>query len=677
MHLKTRKILLRTCGISLLPLSLMGQTKPDTTVHQMKTVVVTKQVATTAVGLQPDGSMVWNTRALELLPRFLGNADPVHYAQMLPGVQTNSEIDAGLHIQGSDNTHNLMSIQGVPVYNASHLLGIFSVFNASHYESLTLKKSVNLASDPSRLGGMLTMNLPTIVPDSIRGEASMGLLSSQGTLRLPTGKRSGLIVSGRGSYINLLYSRWLRLEDMVMHYSFCDLNATLVWQPAEKHHVWIDGYWGKDRTHVTQDEYQAAIKLNWGNHTTAVHWSYERDDSLRLRSTLYNTRSYNRLHLSQADMIFCLPSDICDLGWRNVLEWKNWQVGTDVVWHNLLPQNPQADNVYNKTITPQARQHTQEYSLHANYTQLLAPNLQLITGLRTSAYVDYTHKTHLAADPSLRFTYTPANWQLSVDYALRHQYLFLTGTSALGMPTEFWTSIGETCPPQWGHNVGLSASVYLGEGRWRLSADVYYKRLYNQVEYDGDMMKFLNADYELADNLLHGKGHNYGMSIMVAKRMGLITGWVSYAYGRARRSFLEDNYQNTFSASHERPHEVNALVCWNINRHWTLAATYVFASGTPFTAPESFYIVNGMLLAQYGPHNARRLKPYNRLDFSVNYLLPSRHLRQSGLNLSIYNATMQNNDITCRLKIYNGNFLYSHFALFKYILPSVSYFLKF
>jgi hypothetical protein len=84
-----------------------------------------------------------------------------------------------------------------------------------------------------------------------------------------------------------------------------------------------------------------------------------------------------------------------------------------------------------------------------------------------------------------------------------------------------------------------------------------------------------------------------------------------------------------------------------------------------------------MLLAKYGPHNARRLKPYNRLDLSVNYLLPSRHLRQSGLNLSVYNATMQENDVTCRLKVHNGRFLYSHFSIFKYILPSISYFLKF
>jgi len=260
---------------------------------------------------------------------------------------------------------------------------------------------------------------------------------------------------------------------------------------------------------------------------------------------------------------------------------------------------------------------------------------------------------------------------------VRHQYLFQTGTTSLGMPTEFWTSTGRMSSPQWGHGATLSGSVYLWNGRWRVSADAYYKRLHHQVEYDGDMMKFLNTDYHLADNLLHGRGYNYGMSVMVAKRTGRLTGWVSYAFGRARRQFDEPGYPGTYSASHERPHEINALLTYKPNRHWTLAATYIFASGTPFTAPESFYIINGMLLAEYGPHNARRLRPYRRADISVNFLFGSARVRQHGLNLSVYNLTMRHNDITCRLKVHNGRYHYSHFGLIKFMLPSISYFVKF
>ena len=668
---------LRTCGISLLFLPLAGQAQTDTTTHELKTVVVARKAATTSVGILQDGTMRLDTRLFDLLPKVLGNADPVHYAQMLPGIQTNSELDAGLHIQGCDNTHNQLSIQGVPIYNASHLLGLFSVFNASQYAEMRLKKSSNDASDPLRLGGSLRMELPKERPDSVNGELSVGLISSQGTIRMPTGQKAGLVLSARGSYINLLYSRWLTMEDMEMKYHFCDLNATWMWQPNARHRIWADAYWGQDNMGMAQDEYQASIKLNWGNHISALHWHYDNGKKLIVKNTIYNTRNYNRFRMSQSNMVFRLPSDICDIGLRSEMTWNGWMIGTEAVYHNILPQAPKAENVFNRTNMSQPRQHTQEYSLFASYTRQLWKELEATAGVRTTAYVDYTHKTHLSADPSVRLAYIRDKWQISADYALRHQDLFQTGTTSMGMPTEFWVSIGEACPPQWGHNTTLSASLYLKDGMYRVSADVYYKRLFHQVEYDGDMMKFLNADYRLTENLLHGKGNNYGFSLMVSKRTGRLTGWISYAYGRARRQFVEDGYQHTFSASHERPHEVNALLSYKINKHWTLAGTYVFASGTPFTAPERIYILNGMLLAEYGTHNGRRLRPYNRLDLSVNYLLPARHLRESGLNLSLYNATMQHNDITCRLKVHNGHYLYSHFALIKFILPSINFFLKF
>ena len=676
MPLKTKATLLRICGISLLAMPAQAQEHPDSTAQDMRTVVVTSKVATTSVGLYPDGTMAWDADAFQLLPHILGNADPVHYAQMLPGVQTGSEMDAGLHIQGSDNAHNLTAIQGVPIYNAAHLLGLFSVFNASHYSHMKLKKGANTAADPSRLGGTLTMDLPQEPADSVGGEASLGLISSQGTVRLPTGRSSALTLSARGSYLNLLYSRWLEMDGLALHYNFYDLNATWQWRLNSHHRLWVDGYWGQDRANFRQDEYQAKVGLRWGNHLAAVHWRYD-SDALSASSTLYHTRYANRLQLSQADMRFGLPSSICDLGWRGSVHWHGLRVGAESVWHQLQPQEPEAENVYNQSFTPQPRQHTQEYSVYADYPWAVTPSLQFTPGVRATAYVDPSRHIHTKADPSLFVSYTRDRWQLSASYALRHQFLFQTGTTSLGMPTEFWNSVGSGSPVQWGHNASVAASLYLADGRWRLSADLYYKRLYHQVEYDGDMMKFLNTSYQLEDNLLHGNGYNYGFSVMIAKRTGRLTGWASYAFGRARRRFPDYDAVQQFSASHERPHEVNVLLTWQINARLSVAGTYVFASGTPFTAPENFYVMNGMLLTQYGPHNGRRLRPYNRLDLSVNYLLPTRRFKQSGLNLSLYNATMQQNDIACRLKIHDGGYLYSHFTLINFVLPSVSYFLKF
>ena len=269
----------------------------------MKTVVVTGKAATTAVSMHHDGEMRWDSRVFHDLPKVLGNADPVRYAQMTPGIQTNSDMDAGLHIQGSDQTHNMFSIHEVPIYNAAHMLGIFSVFNASHYTAMTLKKHAQLAKDPARLGGMLNMELSETTTDSVSGEVAVGFISSQGTLRLPTGKRSSLTLSGRTSYLNLLYGRWLSEDDMQMKYSFFDANATWTWQPSSRHSVLADFYAGNDRMHMDENEYMARMRLRWGNTMAAVHVLSDLGGR-QLRNSVYFTSYRNRLQLSQAEAVW-------------------------------------------------------------------------------------------------------------------------------------------------------------------------------------------------------------------------------------------------------------------------------------------------------------------------------------------------------------------------------------
>ncbi len=677
MRLSVLKTILRLLTISSWPLFALAQTPVDSvSMHDIQTVVVSGKTATASVSMFHDGTIRWDRRMFRDLPQVLGNADPVHYAQMLPGIQTSSEMDAGLHIQGSDQSHNIFSIQGVPVYNAAHLLGLFSVFNASHYSAMTLKKNVQEAEDPARLGGRLNMELDSERTDTIGGEVAVGAISSQGTLRMPTGRRSSLVLSGRGSYLNLFYGHWLREDDMKLYYSFYDVNATWLFRPRHNHRLWIDCYMGDDNIRMNENEYQARMNIQWGNRIGAIHWEME-TPAASVRNSCYITSYRNRMRLSQADAVFHLPSDIFDVGYRGQLGWQGLTVGAEATWHNILPQDPQAEGLYNTLLSGQERFHTQEYVLHAGYDYAPIQMLSLNAGVRGTAYIDYAHRAHYAADPSLSVRLRGTQWNVTASYSVRHQYIFQTGTSSLGMPTEFWTSIGPGSPPQWGHGAVLTANLYLADGRYRLSADVYYRRLRHQVEYDGDIMKFLNTDYRLEDNLLHGRGHNYGFSVMAHKRSGRLTGWISYAYGRARRTFHEEGLHGTFPANHERPHEANALLTWHLHRRCTLSGIYTFASGTPFTAPEHFYIMNGMLLAEYGAHNAHRLRPYSRLDLSVSLLFRRLRIGEHGLNLSVYNVTGHDNDITCRLKIHQDHYLYSHFALLKFPLPSVSYFIRF
>ena len=166
-----------------------------------------------------DGGLRVNLDQIQNLPKILGNTDPLSFVRMLPGVQTGSEYDSGINIQGCDNAHNDFSIAGVPVFGVTHLFGLFSVFNPSHYKNMTYSPSAVSTSGANRLGGVLRMALPDTLDGKIKGDLSVGIMSSQGTVGIRTGRKSYLYLSARRSYLNLLYGRWLIMEDNPISYN--------------------------------------------------------------------------------------------------------------------------------------------------------------------------------------------------------------------------------------------------------------------------------------------------------------------------------------------------------------------------------------------------------------------------------------------------------------------------
>ena len=166
--------------------------------HTLDSVAVVARRSTSALKMPALGVLSWSMEGIQEMPLILGNADPMHYLQMLPGVQTNAEYDAGLHIQGSDNGHNSLSIDGVTIYNPSHLFGLFSTFNASHFKDLQLSKTANSAHMPNRIGGFVDVRSQER-SDSLHAFLSIGYISSQGTVTVPIGQRSSVTASFRAS----------------------------------------------------------------------------------------------------------------------------------------------------------------------------------------------------------------------------------------------------------------------------------------------------------------------------------------------------------------------------------------------------------------------------------------------------------------------------------------------
>ena len=643
----------------------------------LDSIVVKGHRHSSAVRQTRPGGYSWNMQKLDFLPKILGNADPIHYAQMLPGIQTNSEYRSGVNIEGCDNSQNMVSLAGVPVYNAGHMLGFFSVFNGPHFASMDVTLSASSAAYPNRVGGTLEMCPYTAVADTLGGEFSVGLISSQATLRAPLGGRTSLTASLRASYLNLLYGSWLKADGSEIRYSFGDANLSLVHRLTDRDRLFVDFYCGTDRGRFSEASYLAGMKASWGNVMGAFHWLHD-TPRWHLRNTLYATSYRNRFSMDFQEMEGRLPSGITDVGWRLSATRGRLGTGCDVAAHFVSPQSIKAEGYHNDITSAAMRQHALECSAYADWRQPLAEALSLCAGVRATMWRTGSYCS-FSADPSLSLRYDDGHGlQLTASCFTRSQYLFQTGFSDAGLPTEFWMACDERNRPLRCLGTAVGAVRMFGRGMWRLSADVFYRRISNQTEYNGTVYDFLNSTYDVNQYLLHGKGRNAGCTVMLQKCAGPLTGWLSYTFTHARRTFPKDGLADTYPANHERPHELNIVAAYSPLRRWTFGATFVWASGTPFTAPTSIGILNGNIIATYGRHNASRLGSYLRLDLSANYKWASRRGMERGVNLSVYNATSHSNELFYRVSANRkGQFAYKPVTFLVDVLPSLSYYCKF
>lgn len=612
---------------------------------------------------------------IQNLPKILGNTDPVSFVRMLPGVQTGSEYDSGINIQGCDNAHNEVSVAGVPVFGVTHLFGLFSVFNPSHYKGMTFSPSVVSDVSMNRLGGLIRMELPDTLKDNCEGEVSVGIMSSQGTVAFNVGNKSCLHLSARSSYLNLLYKPWLLIDDDPIRYNFGDYNLTWYIAPTSNDKLWIDVYAGHDKAYMSASNYNISLGASWGNLAAALHWNHA-GDHVQFNNSLFMSGYSSDVLFDQQPSSMYVMSDIMALGYKAEVSFGNYNFGADVTGYQVMPQSLQQVDYYVGMQEPEL-QRGLECDLWGEYTYRFPCDISFTTGLKASSFLSPEQEMFWGLTPSASIVWNGyRNGRVSLAYGMQKQYLFQSGISNIGLPMDFWFLSGKHSAPQAAQSVSLNYDVDLLGGQLSISSCAYYKYLLNQVEYKGDVFDLVTAKYDLDKYLLKGCGHNFGLNVMLHKKSGKFTGWVSYSIGRALRSFDHPDYSGLYPANHERIHDLSAVASYDWKK-WNFSGNFVFSSGRPFTAPESFYITSGSIITKYGEHNACRLRPYIRLDVSINRTFIKNERMENGINLSVYNVLARHNEVMWRLVVDEETYAYRPMSFFLVLMPSVSYYHKF
>lgn len=645
---------------------------PDTVAQlSLDKSVITEQLKKPIVVNSRGVSGEVNVSKIAAVPSFLGNADPIRFARLLPSVSVNTEQEGGLYMQGSDHSHTLISQQGVPIYGATHLLGLFSVFNAAHFTGMRFETS---SGKEPRLGGMIDMRLQDTLARRVSGEASLGLLNLQGTLSVPLGSKSALTVSARRTYINLLYGNWLKYADYPMNYGFTDANVTWLWKPGRKDRVWVDLFGSLDKGELSGGILEQ-IQAKWYNALGAIHWNHYFSEAT-LKQSVYATTFGLNPRLNVFNIYARMDSYIRDYGYRGNLQWKDWDFGAHFSYYHVQPQNPYSEGHQNDRSNDGSVpvQDAFETVLSAYYSRNLGYYLQAKAGVSGSWYLSPEKKSWWGLSPEVKLI---ANFmeggKLDFSYAIKRQNNFNLGITDTGLPCEFWVMAGDIQAPQLAHNFSLAYNL-----SWRgisLSAELYYKILRNQLEYVGSAMDLYNGNYSLETSTCRGKGRAYGANLMIQKSTGRLTGWVSYAFSRSLRSFDGDFDGREFPSRHERLHELDVVATYDFGKV-DVGATFVLATGTPYTRPDAIYVLGSRLVCEYGEYNAHRLPPYCKLDLSVNWYFRRTPKGKTGLNFSLYNALGSKNAVGYGIHMNNdlSAYTFGPFTLNMRFLPSLAFF---
>jgi len=643
----------------ILPLcvSIITRAQSDTLSLDESSIIVYRRSGA-LVKNRAEGSTIIELKRLQASPRVFGSSDPLRTLQSLPGVTTNSEIESGIHIQGSELSHNYISIEGAPVYGSSHLLGLFSSFIPSHFEIMNYS---TLCGTRNRLGGEVVLKNTDSLSRKFELGADVGLFFSQGTVSVPLGKKSSIKVSGRGSYLNALYSRYLKIDDFDLGYGFGDGNVSWIYKASAKDEVSIDLYSGADNAVLNAAAYDIPLNLKWGNVLASARWNHQADH-FSFRNNLFYSGYGFELLSGDGISLPCLKTHLSTIGNRSEFIVNRMTFGLEMMYHNNSPLDRKSD-----IITPSK-------ALEGIVFQVLPfswGDFGLSFELSEGVFWRSGEKVNLSFSPVARLSYDFYQFgRIECRVGQKMQNLFQTGVSNTGFPTEYWILAGNGVKPQQSRFVAMVYDLSLFGGRYSVSIEGYYKKLYNQLVYSGKMIDYFETSYSILDYLSQTEGQNYGITLMASKNTGNLTGWISCSFGRSLRG-------NGVPSCHERIHEFNAVLNYE-RRKWSVGGNFVAASGTPYTAARSFFALSNMIVPIYGDYNASRLSPYVRFDVSFNYYFIRQKGKEFGANISVYNVLGCSNyfgyrsilDIKTRI-IYNSPVAFA----MKY-MPSISLFLK-
>jgi len=569
---------------------------------------------------------------LKQLPSLSGEIEIFKSLTMLPGVQSASEISSGLYVRGGSPDQTLTLVDGMILYNPSHLGNFTSTFNSNALQDLRLIKGAFPAEYGGRLSSVLDITLRSGTKERDKGTIGLGAINSFLTMEGPLTENSTYMIAGRGMYYDA-FQKSFNKGSTIPRYNFYDLNSKFTYSFSENDLVSISAFFSKDHLYSPdlKDELNyniswqnGAININWlqntsksvFTNTTASYINYEfksilDDDPNTISSSDYFAKSILNDFLLKKNFTFYLHEN------------HTVKTGLEFAVHNFdIVSNNFYDINFETNENLREQYSAKEMSFYLQGESYFTPLLSTNIGVRLYYF---SESKFFDFEPRISISYNfNENISFKTAYSTAHQFLHLITRNDKSLPTDLWLpSTKDIVPSKSSQYVG-GFEMYFDARKYLLSLEGYYRDMKNIYEFKE------SADFNYSEpvfnQLTKGEGEAYGVELFFNKRSGDLTGWIGYTLAWTKRKFNDLNAGRIFYPRYDRRHDVSVVLAYKVIDNFNVSLTWLYASGQGYTLPYGQFLFRDVgtdsqneVRLDYSERNGYKLPDYHKLDLNFSY----------------------------------------------------------
>jgi hypothetical protein len=637
----------------------------------MAEVVVSSKKRDNNVKTAQMGKIDLSVAQAKALPSFMGEVDVLKTLQLLPGVRNAGEGNAGFYVRGGGPDQNLILLDDAVVYNTGHLFGFFSIFNSDAIKNVSLIKGGMPAQYGGRLSSVVDISMKEGNINKTEIDAGIGLIASRFSIQGPIKKdKASYMISARRTYIDALVKPFIPKQNDFYGsgYYFYDLNAKVNYKLSEKDHLYLSGYFGRDKFDFINKERSFDVHIPWGNSTATFRWNHVFNRKLFANTTLvYNDYKFI-FSAKQNDFSIKLSSGIRDVNAKVDLDFypapeHKLKFGGQYTFHTFFPNvfSGQQDTTIFEPNNA-VKKYANEFYVYIQDDWEMSRKLKLNYGVRYSIFQQVGEFTRYTRDvngnkldstqyntgavvkqyggleprATLRFELNESS-SLKAAVTRNLQYIHLVTNAGTTLPTDLWVPSTLYVKPQIGWQYAIGYFRNFRNNMFETSLEIYYKTMHNQIEYREGYTPSLRDPEE---EFVFGKGWSYGSELFINKVKGKWTGWIGYTLSWTWRRFPQLNDNEKYPSKYDRRHDLSVVSTYELTKKWKLSGVFVYGTGNATSMPERFYFVNGVLTQEYSRINAYRMKAYHRMDVAATYTPQPKKKRNYTTSwvFSVYNA---------------------------------------